>query len=149
VRHFLPIRIPTIAPNGTGFSGEGWELLASGAGNHGMSPLPFLDGHGNAMDDAHIRAILIEYLKASDEKIRIYQEKSIGASICDVMAVTDKLSGYEKRAMSTISSGSGSRLPHTISSSIAATSCAAGSMRHGSKSWFPPTGASSASRNAR
>ena len=60
-----------------------------------MSPLPFSDGHGNAMDDAHIRAILIEYLKASDEKIRIYQEKSIGASICDVMAVTDKLSGYE------------------------------------------------------
>ena len=60
-----------------------------------MSPLPFSDGHGNAMDDAHIRAILIEYLKASDEKIRIYQEKSIGASICDVMTVTDKLSGYE------------------------------------------------------
>ena len=34
-------------------------------------------------------------MKASGEKIRIYQEKSIGASICDVMAVTDKLSGYE------------------------------------------------------
>lgn len=60
-----------------------------------MSPLPFSDGHGNAMDDAHIRAILIEYLKISGEKIRIYQEKSIGASICDVMAVTDRLSGYE------------------------------------------------------
>ena len=31
----------------------------------------------------------------TENPIRIYQEKSIGSSICDVMAVTDKLIGYE------------------------------------------------------
>ena len=43
----------------------------------------------------NIRNILIAYLKASNHEIRIYQEKSIGTSICDVMAVTDRLTGYE------------------------------------------------------
>ena len=47
------------------------------------------------MNDKQIRSILIEYLKASSKEIRIYQEKSIGSSVCDVMAVTDMLTGYE------------------------------------------------------
>ena len=41
------------------------------------------------MNDKEIRKILISYLKASNGEIRIYQEKSIGTSICDVMTVTD------------------------------------------------------------
>ena len=47
------------------------------------------------MNDKAIRDILIAYLQATNHEIRIYQEKSIGSSICDVMAVTDKLTGYE------------------------------------------------------
>ena len=47
------------------------------------------------MNDKAIRNILIAYLKASNHEIRFYQEKSIGTSICDVMAVTDSLTGYE------------------------------------------------------
>lgn len=47
------------------------------------------------MDDRSIRKILISYLKAKHKEIRIYQEKSIGSSICDVMAVTNCLVGYE------------------------------------------------------
>ena len=47
------------------------------------------------MNDKAIRDILIAWLQATNHEIRIYQEKSIGASICDVMAVTDKLTGYE------------------------------------------------------
>ena len=47
------------------------------------------------MYDKAIRSILISYLQATSKEIRIYQEKSIGSSICDVMAVTDKLTGYE------------------------------------------------------
>ena len=47
------------------------------------------------MDDRSIRKILISYLKAIHKEIHIYQEKSIGSSICDVMAVTDCLVGYE------------------------------------------------------
>ena len=35
------------------------------------------------MNDKAIRNILIAYLKASNHEIRIYQEKSIGTSICD------------------------------------------------------------------
>ena len=50
----------------------------------------------NKLDDKRIRAILIEYLKGTHDKIRIYQEKSIGSSICDVMSVTeDSVTGYE------------------------------------------------------
>ena len=47
------------------------------------------------MKDREIRKILIEYLKASNSRIRVFQEKSIGTSVCDVMAVTDCLTGYE------------------------------------------------------
>ena len=47
------------------------------------------------MNDKSIRKILISYLQTTNHEIRIYQEKSIGSSICDVMAVTDRLIGYE------------------------------------------------------
>lgn len=47
------------------------------------------------MKDKQIRKILISYLLAEHKEIRIYQEKSIGSSVCDVMAVTDCLTGYE------------------------------------------------------
>ncbi len=47
------------------------------------------------MNDKSIRQILISYLKSVNDEIRIYQEKSVGSSICDVMAVTDELTGYE------------------------------------------------------
>ena len=47
------------------------------------------------MKDNEIRKILIEYLKATSDEIRIFQEKNIGNSVCDVMAVTDILTGYE------------------------------------------------------
>ena len=47
------------------------------------------------MKDKAIRNILISYLQAQGKEMRIYQEKSVGNSICDVMAVTDRLSGYE------------------------------------------------------
>lgn len=47
------------------------------------------------MNDKSIRQILISYLKSTNDEIRIYQEKSVGSSICDVMAVTDELTGYE------------------------------------------------------
>ena len=47
------------------------------------------------MNDKEIRKILISYLKASNGEIRIYQEKGIGSSICDIMTVTDCLTGYE------------------------------------------------------
>ena len=47
------------------------------------------------MKDKEIRKILIEYLKALGNEIRIYQEKTIGTSVCDVMAVTDVITGYE------------------------------------------------------
>lgn len=47
------------------------------------------------MNAKNIREILISYLKATNGEIRIYKEKSIGSSICDIMAVTNKLTGYE------------------------------------------------------
>ncbi len=47
------------------------------------------------MNERDIRKILIEYLKAHHQKLRIFNEKCIGTSICDVMAVTDKLVGFE------------------------------------------------------
>ena len=47
------------------------------------------------LNDNAIRNTLLAYLRATEQKIRIYQEKNIGSSICDVMAVTDKLTGYE------------------------------------------------------
>ena len=47
------------------------------------------------MQDKEIRRILIEYLGIKYKEYRIYQEKSIGSSICDLMLVTDKLTGFE------------------------------------------------------
>lgn len=47
------------------------------------------------MDDKKIRKILISYLKTTSSEISIYQEKNIGGAICDVMGVTDCLTGYE------------------------------------------------------
>ena len=47
------------------------------------------------MQDKEIRKILIEYLKIQHEDHRIYQEKNIGTAVCDVMLVTDHLSGFE------------------------------------------------------
>ena len=47
------------------------------------------------MNDKAIRNILIAYISAKEEKVRIYQEKNIGRAICDVMAVTECLTGYE------------------------------------------------------
>ena len=47
------------------------------------------------MKDQEIRKILVEYIQATEDEVRIYQEKSIGNSVCDVMAVTDHLTGYE------------------------------------------------------
>lgn len=42
-----------------------------------------------------MRDILIEYIKSVSDEVRIYQEKSIGAAVFDVMAVSDRLAGYE------------------------------------------------------
>lgn len=47
------------------------------------------------MNAKAVKDILISYLQARNIEIRIYQEKSIGSSICDVMTVTDRLTGYE------------------------------------------------------
>ena len=49
----------------------------------------------NYMNDKSIRKILIAYLKTKNVNMRIYQEKGIGNSICDVMVVEDCLIGYE------------------------------------------------------
>lgn len=47
------------------------------------------------MNDKQIRKTLIAWILAKYSEVRIYQEKSIGSSICDVMAVTNKLIGFE------------------------------------------------------
>ena len=47
------------------------------------------------MNAQEIKNILIAYLKATSHEIRIYQEKSIGDAVCDLMSVTDCLTGYE------------------------------------------------------
>ncbi len=47
------------------------------------------------MNEREIRNVLIEYLRAQYPKARFFKEKCIGSSICDLMAVTDKLIGYE------------------------------------------------------
>lgn len=47
------------------------------------------------MNAQEIKNILIAYLKAANREVRIYQEKSIGDAVCDLMAVTDCLTGYE------------------------------------------------------
>ena len=62
------------------------------------------------MQDKEIRKILIEYLKIQHSEYRIYQEKSIGSSICDLMLVTDKLTGFEIKS----DSDNYERLPRQI-----------------------------------
>ena len=47
------------------------------------------------MNAQEIKNILIAYLKAANREIRIYQEKSIGDAVCDLMTVTDYLTGYK------------------------------------------------------
>lgn len=47
------------------------------------------------MTDKEMRRILIEYLTINNKEFRIFQEKSIGSSVCDVMLVTDRLCGFE------------------------------------------------------
>lgn len=47
------------------------------------------------MKDKEIRERLAEYLISQGTEMRIYCEKSIGRSICDLMVVTDKQTGYE------------------------------------------------------
>lgn len=47
------------------------------------------------MEDKKIRKILISCLKTTSSEIRIYQEKNIGGATCDVMGVTDCLTGYK------------------------------------------------------
>lgn len=47
------------------------------------------------MNADQIKDILEAYLRTKFTDIRIFREKSIGASICDMMSVTDMLIGYE------------------------------------------------------
>lgn len=47
------------------------------------------------MNDKQIRKTLIVWILAKYSEVRIYQEKSIDSSICDVMAVTDEVIGFE------------------------------------------------------
>jgi hypothetical protein len=49
----------------------------------------------SVMNDKEIRSILISYLQAQGRELRIYQEKSIGSSICDLMVVSDVITGFE------------------------------------------------------
>ena len=50
------------------------------------------------MNAREIKNILIAYLKATNREIRIYQEKSIGDAVCDLMTVTNCLTGYESKS---------------------------------------------------
>lgn len=43
----------------------------------------------------HIKNILQAWIEVENKDIRIYREKKIGYSICDLMTVTDSLTGYE------------------------------------------------------
>lgn len=47
------------------------------------------------MNAEEVKLVLEAYLRATEKDIRIYYEKKIGSAICDVMAVTDKLVGFE------------------------------------------------------
>ena len=47
------------------------------------------------MNDPEIRGILIAYLESQGKEVRIYNEKSIGNAICDVLAVGEDLVGCE------------------------------------------------------
>lgn len=48
-----------------------------------------------SMNDREIRNILISYLQAQGKELRIYQEKNIGNAICDLMVVSDHITGFE------------------------------------------------------
>lgn len=60
-----------------------------------VSKIIVIQGKACIMNDKQIRNILISYLKSANDEIRIYQEKSIGNSVCDLMMVTDDLCGFE------------------------------------------------------
>ena len=62
------------------------------------------------LKDKEIREILISWLRASGNEMRIYQEKAIGNAICDVLVVTDELIGYEIKS----DSDTYTRLPRQI-----------------------------------
>ena len=47
------------------------------------------------MNDPEIRKILISYLEAQSDDLRIYNEKAIGNAVCDILAVGKELVGYE------------------------------------------------------
>lgn len=47
------------------------------------------------MNAEEVKLVLEAYLRATEKDIRIFYEKKIGSAICDVMAVTDKLVGFE------------------------------------------------------
>lgn len=47
------------------------------------------------MNDKEIRKILISFLKTRYKELRIYQEKQIGGAVCDLMMVTECLTGFE------------------------------------------------------
>lgn len=47
------------------------------------------------MKDKESRKILMAYLQNLIKELRIYQEKNIGNSVCDIMVVSNILAGYE------------------------------------------------------
>ena len=51
------------------------------------------------MDAEKITQILTARLECAAQEIRIYREKMIGTNVCDVMAVTDLLTGYEVKSI--------------------------------------------------
>ena len=57
------------------------------------------------MNAQEIKNILIAYLKAANHEIRIYQEKSIGNAVCDLMTVTNCLTATRSKATWIITSG--------------------------------------------
>lgn len=63
------------------------------------------------MTDKEMRSILIEYLTINNKEFRIFQEKSIGSSVCDLMLVTDRLSGFEIKS----DSDNFERIEHQVS----------------------------------
>ena len=48
-----------------------------------------------AINAEQIKDILQAYIEAEERDVRIYREKKIGSAVCDLMAVTDILTGYE------------------------------------------------------
>lgn len=49
----------------------------------------------NIMNAEQMKDVLEAYLRTTCADIRIYREKKIGASICDMLAVTKNLDGFE------------------------------------------------------